>query len=95
LDEPVISPRGVLPYGVISMANRKHTIYDAATGRQHDILFTPLEEKARDREEQELLLSQEDRLKQDSIEKNLRFAGVQKLLKLGLTTAELDALLSP
>lgn len=76
------------------MANRKHTIYNASTGLQYDIPFTAAEEKARDQEEIDLAESLKAQDERSEIEKTHRASAVRKLSNMGLTTSELDALLT-
>lgn len=73
---------------------RHHTIFNLDQGQQVDVPFTRPEELARDKEEAEALEDYELRLIVRETRAKARKNAVGKLVKLGLTEGEVDALVS-
>lgn len=73
---------------------RFHTIFNVETGYQIDIPFTPAEESARDKEEIAAKEQRDATLIMREAEAMARITAREKLVSLGLTEVEIDALTS-
>ena len=73
---------------------RHHTVFDLNQGNQADIPFTRPEEIALDKEEAEALEDYELRFIVRETRAKARKNAMGKLVKLGLTEGEVDALVS-
>ena len=73
---------------------RYHTIYDATTQAVIDIPFTSQEESDRDAEEASEMTEKASREAQSARIDRSRLSALEKLKGLGLTTAEIEALIT-
>lgn len=74
---------------------RFHTIYDATTQAVIDVPFTSQEESDRDAEEASEMTEKASREAQSNRINTARLSAIAKLNGLGLTTAEIESLITP